>query len=144
MGMPQRILLRPWVLSLGSLTLGLIGFQSFVAYSHPVVRADIQQPLFVVRDLDASKELNAGGDVVCWGRIPMGIYSGERAFSSSADALEYLQRRGMLSKGFAVYQLSGDFVKDTYQVGERHFTQRTLRVTDCVAPLFAQHSQTVR
>ena len=137
--MNMRWLKRPWITLLGGFTLALVGLQCFAVYMQPVTRHPIADPIYVVADSNAAETLSSGRPVVCWGRLPLGIYNGRRAFSSSPEALDYLQRRGLLSRGYAVYQVSGDFAQDTHQVGERHFTDRTMRITSLVAPRAAQY-----
>lgn len=139
-----RLLERPWILWLGGLTLALIGLQFLAIYLQPVSRPEIATPIYVVAAPRAAESLSSGQPVVCWGRLPLGLYNGQRAFTSSLEALDYLQQRGLLSRGYAVYRVSGDFQLDTHQVGERHFTGRTMRITSLVAPRLAQQVRSRR
>ena len=128
---------RPIVWLLGTAFVLLVGLQAVSHWLHPLERLDVRRPLFTVCDPDTAEALAEGRKISRWGRLPLGLHPGCRAFSSTREALDYLQARGKLSDGWAVYSLSGDFEQDTYQLGQQRWTTCTLRVKERVAPSWA-------
>ena len=135
---------RPIVWLMGTTFVLLVGLQSASFWFDPFERQDIQQPLYTVCDRDTAEALASGRAVTRWGRLPLGLHPGCRAFSNAREAIDYLQARGKLADGWAVYSLSGDFGQDTYQVGQQRWTTRTLRVRERVAPSWAAHAPPLR
>ncbi|MCA9172998.1 MAG: hypothetical protein KDB14_00715 [Planctomycetales bacterium] len=125
---------RPWAWTLGMVTVALLGLQCSAAWLHPTVRDSVEQPIYAICAPDQVQALDTGRDVILWGRLPLGLYQGGRVFGTSRDALMHLQQRGMLAQGYAVCRMSGDFSKDTYQVGSQSFMSHTLQVSERIGP----------
>ena len=72
--------------------------------------------------------MNSGKNVVKFGPLPLGLYTGGVAFENREDALGYLVELGKQNDGWDVYRLSGDFRLDTYQVDGRAYIDKSLLV----------------
>lgn len=94
----------------------------------PIVRDAINKPIYAV-----GEAIDPAGDIqdrkiVKFGPAFWGQYPGGRAFQTVANAVQYLVDNNKVIKGWAVYQLSGDFGIDTYLVNGASYTNKSLIV----------------
>ena len=87
------------------------GLFSLSNYATPLRRQDIEKPLYTVGDENDSKALDAGKNVVQFGRMIGGIYFGELAFQTPEAAHQHLQSIGR-KEVWGVYVLSGNYDRD--------------------------------
>lgn len=98
------------------------GLFSLSKYAKPLQRQDIEKPLYTVGDENYSKALDAGKNVVKFGRTIGGIYPGGLAFQTPEAAHQHLQSIGK-EEVWGVYVLSGDYDRDSKTFsGQRHTT----------------------
>lgn len=99
----------------------------FSSYAKPTVRQEIKNPIFTIGDENYALALNDGKNVVKFGSLPFGIYSGGLAFPNQQAAILYLERMDKPKQGWNIYQLSGDFEQDTYvKEGQRYINKSLL------------------
>ncbi|WP_252177155.1 hypothetical protein [Endozoicomonas sp. 4G] len=98
----------------------------------PLVRNAITHPIFTIGDASYQNSLSEGKSIIKFGPLFWGLYPGGLAFKSTREAIAFMQNnQNMLDKfssGWAVYQLSGDFQRDTYPSGQRHYLKHSLLV----------------
>ena len=87
------------------------GLFSLSNYATPLRRQDIEKPLYTVGDENDSKTLDAGKNVVQFGRMIGGIYLGGLAFQTPEAAHQHLQSIGR-KEVWGVYVLSGNYDRD--------------------------------
>ena len=109
---------------------GLVVFLK--GYATPTIRTDVAVPLFTVGDANYETALAEGKNIVKFGRLPFGFYSGGVAFDDAAEAREYIESIGKVEQGWKVYLLSGDFEQDTDLVNNSRFTNKSLLVLEPV------------
>ena len=106
----------------------VVGALFLRSWATPLIRDDISKKLFTVGDETYATALADGKNVVKFGSLPFGIYPGGVAFDDVGAARDHLTELGKADSGWAVYELSGDFEKDTYDVGGSHYTDKSLIV----------------
>lgn len=87
------------------------GLFSLSNYATPLRRQDIEKPLYTVGDENDWKALDAGKNVVQFGRMIGGIYLGGLAFQTPEAAHQHLQSIGR-KEVWGVYVLSGNYDRD--------------------------------
>jgi hypothetical protein len=101
---------------------------SFSSFATPLRRETIQTPIYTIGDGNYSRALDDGKNIVKFGPLPLGLYTGGIAFDNQEDAWNHLREVGKQNDGWGVYRLSGDFDLDTYQTGARRYTDKSLLV----------------
>jgi hypothetical protein len=102
----------------------------FEHYKTPMVRGEIESPLFTVGSADYSAAMQQGKKVVEFGPLPgSAFYAGGVAFRTPEEALEWLVHSGKYDKGWRVYELTGDFELDTHMVRGLPHTNKSLLVS---------------
>lgn len=102
----------------------------FEQYRNPVVRTEIQEPLYTVGGSDYSKALSEGRKVIEFGPLPgSAFYAGGLAFKQPEEALVWLKSTGKYDEGWRVFKLTGDFLLDTHLVRGLPYTNKTLLVS---------------
>ncbi len=94
--------------------LALVAWQGTKEALTPLVRDHIEKPVYAVGEaIDPGIDLQAQ-QVVVFGPAFWGQYPGARVFASIDEAERYLVENNKVIDGWAIYQLSGDFARDTY------------------------------
>ena len=101
---------------------------AFTAYATPFRRENIKTPIFTIGDGNYAAAMNNGKNVVKFGPLPLGFYSGGVAFENREAAWSHLVKLGKQDDGWGVYSLSGDFQLDTYQIDGRAYIDKSLLV----------------
>lgn len=96
----------------------------------PLERDVINKPLYAVGNAIAPADTLTIQDkkIVKFGPAFWGQYPGGRAFQTISDAEQYLVENNKVIDGWAVYQLSGDFIMDTYLVDGAPHLNKSLTV----------------
>lgn len=100
----------------------------------PLERTDIKNPIYAVGEaIDLADTLGNTGaiqekKIVKFGPAFWGQYPGGRAFSTIADAEQFLVENNKVIKGWAIYQLSGDFSLDIYLIDGTPYINKSLIV----------------
>lgn len=129
-GFTMRSVLR-WMLTLCLLAGCLAGLHFWLQeYQKPLVRSEIEEPLFTVADAEYSKALQEGRQVIRYGPLPgSAFYAGSLAFQQPEEALAWLKSTGYWDKGWRVFELTGDFLKDTHLIRGLAHTNKTLLIS---------------
>jgi len=102
----------------------------------PMQRAEINQPIFTIGDANYQQALNEGKNIVKFGKMFWGLYPGGLAFSTPDKAQSFIYANkdelDKFSSGWAIYELSGDFVLDTEKVGELRHLNKSLMIVRSV------------
>lgn len=100
-------------------------------YAQPVQRTEVTHPIYTIGDPTYREALEQGKSIVKFGRIPLGIYPGGIAFDHPNDAWAHL-RDAETNEGWGVYELSGDYLKDTLEIDGQNYTSVSLLVVRAV------------
>lgn len=96
----------------------------------PMQRREINQSIFTIGDANYQQALNEGKSIVEFGKMFWGLYPGGLAFSTPDKAQSFIYTNkdelDKFSSGWAIYELSGDFVLDTEEVGELRYLNKSL------------------
>jgi hypothetical protein len=117
----------------------IIGVTIFVGIKDafkPLERSSITQAIYTIGDLNYEKSINANKKIVKLGPVFWGIYPGGLAFKNIYSAENCIKNNTELlnkfSKGWAIYQLSGDFEQDTYSKNNNYYINKSLFVVELV------------
>lgn len=98
----------------------------------PMQREQISKPIFTLGDHSYQAAVSGEKRVLKFGPMFWGLYPGGLAFKTREEAVSYMLKHQSqletVSKGWAVYQLSGDFDMDTYLSGEQMYINTSLVV----------------
>lgn len=108
-----------------------LGFGVLLEYRRvlvPTSRDVVVHPIYTVGDRGMLRELATGKRVVKFGPMFFGLYPGGFAFRAPEDARDYLNARRLDTNKWRVYELAGEFDKDSYLHGARNHISKTLVV----------------
>ncbi|MEH6473681.1 MAG: hypothetical protein V7752_20855 [Halopseudomonas sp.] len=95
-------------------------------------RTEISQSIFTIGDANYQQALNEGKNIVKFGQMFWGLYPGGLAFSDPSKAEAFIRsNKSVLDKfssGWAIYELSGDLILDTEQMGKQRYLNKSLLV----------------
>ncbi len=98
----------------------------------PVMRSDVDSPIFTVGDGHYRDALASGSQVLKFGRLFWGIYPGGLAFESAEAATQYLhlhkEELETISSDWSVYRLSGEYQLDTYVKDDQRYIKSSMLV----------------
>lgn len=95
------------------IALGLAAFANYQLTSVPMIRPQIQRPLYVLAEAGAANKLADGQQVLALGPWCFGLFTGQQAFSSIRQARDFVGLKGLDSRSQHLYQTSGDYQFDT-------------------------------
>ncbi|MCV6608963.1 MAG: hypothetical protein OIF32_12190 [Campylobacterales bacterium] len=98
----------------------------------PFQRENINQPIYTIGDINYQKALIRGKNIVKLGPLFFGIYPGGLAFKSKEEARNFVlgneELLNQFSSGWAIYQLSGDFYKDSVSNNGQRYINKSLSI----------------
>jgi hypothetical protein len=98
-------------------------------YQQPVLRTEVNEPLFTVDTSAVARAVEEGKKVVEFGPLPgSAFFAGVPAFKQPEEALVWLKSTGKYDLGWRVFELSGDYALDTHLVRGLPYTNKTLQV----------------
>ena len=99
----------------------------------PTQRVDTSQPVFTIGDIGYLQALRENKRIIKFGPMFWGLYPGGLAFSTPDQAAAFIHSHkdqlDWFSSGWAVYELSGDFNRDTREIDGSRYLNRSLFIT---------------
>ena len=95
------------------IALGLAAFANYQLTSVPMIRPQVQRPVYVLAERDAANKLQAGQQVLALGPWCFGLFTGQEAFNSVRQARDFVGLKGLDTQTQYLYQTSGEYQLDT-------------------------------
>ena len=132
--MAKRRILK-WLIGLLAcfIILATCSFLGFQSYATPTIRENVGSPIYTIGDPGYAKAIENGKNIVKFGPLPFGFYTGGIAFENQQDADLYITGNKK-NDGWGVYRLSGDFEIDTYEYEGQTYINKSLLVLELMAP----------
>ncbi len=130
-----------------ALTLGLLILAAWLGVKDaltPLARDRIDNPIYAVGEATGLEDDLKRAHIVVFGPAFWGQYPGTRVFASIDSAERYLVENNKVMDGWVIYQLSGDFVLDTYLENGQPHLNKSLVITRLVKKPSAFPSQVQR
>lgn len=96
----------------------------------PLDRKIIEHKIYTIGDKNYEKALKEGKSIVKFGQLFWGLYPGGLAFKNEEKAKQYiLKNKNLLdrfSSGWAIFELSGDYLLDTKEIKGQRYLNKSL------------------
>lgn len=110
--------------------LSLIVYLGIKDNLNPLNRKVISHKIYTIGDKNYKKALEEGKSIVKFGELFWGLYPGGLAFKNEEKAKQYiLKNKSLLDKfssGWAIFELSGDYLLDTKEIKGQKYLNKPL------------------
>ncbi len=104
----------------------------FHTAANATVRKRVKEPIYTIARKDCSEVLSSGKHLIKLGPMFWGLFPAGEAFKTPQDAWEYIIEKGMKTKKWGVFRLSGDYGLDVNQQTKVHHINKSLMLLEKV------------